>query len=239
STLPDYPGLIDAYVVSAAPMARVTPAVQELADEITQGISDRRAQAEAIYRWVSSEIRYVAIAMGTGGYVPHYADEIIAARYGDCKDMTTLLTALLDAKDIRAVPALIRTGDRYTWHEGPLLVAFNHAIAYLPEVDLYLDATMALAPFDALPTVLRGRQVLVAGDGQMKASIRQTPAVDAARDREVSITTATLAADGSVTGTTRLFSHGGHDAMMRTSLSLLPEQALPQIASQLLASSGQ
>ena len=32
---------------------------------ITQGITGRREQAEAIYHWVSREIRYVAIAMGT------------------------------------------------------------------------------------------------------------------------------------------------------------------------------
>lgn len=239
STLQDYPALADAYMTSAAPMSKVTPAVQTLADEITRGITDRRAQAEAIYRWVSAEIRYVAIAMGVGGYVPHYADEIISARYGDCKDKTTLLTALLAAKGIRAVPVLIRVGDRYKWQEVPLLSAFNHAIAYVPEFDLYLDGTVALAPFDALPAGLRGRQVLVAGDGEMKASVRQTPAVDAARDREVSITTATATADGSVSGSTRMLSHGAQDAQMRTALSLLPEQVLPQLANQMLSSSGQ
>lgn len=239
TTLQDYPALMDAYMASAAPMMQVTPAVQELADQITQGITGRREQAEAIYHWVSREIRYVAIAMGTGGYVPHYADEIIAARYGDCKDKTTLLAALLAAKGIRAVPVLIRTGDRYKWQEVPLLAAFNHAIAYLPEFDLYLDATVTVAPFDSLPATLRGRQVLVGGDAQMKASIRHTPPVDARHDREVTLTTATLAPDGTVTGTTRLQAHGAHTAIARTTLSLVPEQALPQLASSMLASSGQ
>src|SRR5690606_6563940 len=132
STLKDYPALMDAYMQGATPTMQVTPAVQKLADEIAQGISDRRKQAEAIYRWVAGEIRYVAITMGTGGYVPHFADAVIESRYGDCKDKTTLLIALLTAKGIRAVPTLIDTGARFKWPEVPLLGAFNHAIAYLP-----------------------------------------------------------------------------------------------------------
>jgi transglutaminase-like putative cysteine protease len=239
STLKDYPALADAYMAGAAPMAKVTPAVQKLADEITKGITGRRQQAEAIYRWVSGEIRYVAIAMGVGGYVPHAADEIIAARYGDCKDKTTLLTALLQAKGIRALPVLILVGNRYKWQEVPLLGAFNHAITFVPEFDLYLDATVAMAPFDALPSQLRGRPVLVAGDAGTKASVRQTPAIDAARDRELTITTATVAPDGTVVGTTRMLVHGGLDAQLRTMLSSIPELVLPQLGNQLLAGAGQ
>ncbi|MFO7324247.1 MAG: DUF3857 domain-containing protein [Pseudomonadota bacterium] len=239
STLPDYPALMDAWMQNATPMMQVTPKVQALADEITRGITDRRGQAEALYRWVAGEIRYVAIALGNGGYVPHPADEVIEARYGDCKDKTVLLVALLAARGIRAVPVLIRTGDRYTWQEVPLLAAFNHAIAYLPEFDLYVDGTVPLAPFDSLPAPLRGRQVLVAGDAQMKSSIRQIPPIDARRDREVTRTTAEVAADGTLSGTSRVHSHGATDGPLRSSLSMLPEQMLGQVARQMLAASGQ
>jgi transglutaminase-like putative cysteine protease len=239
STLQDLPALADAYMTGAAPAAKVTSAVQQLADQITQGVSDRRAQAEAIYHWVSSEIRYVAIAMGVGGYVPHNADEIIAARYGDCKDKTTLLTALLHAKGIRAVPVLVRTGERYRMPDVPLLQAFNHAITYLPEFDLYLDATIALAPFDSLTAALRGRSVLVAGDARTKAAVRQTPDVNPDVDRTMTLTSATVGADGTVQGTTRVQVYGAPDAALRTTLSLLPAQVLPQLARQMLASTGQ
>jgi len=239
TTLKDYPALMDAYMASAAPMMQVTPAVQKLADQITQGISDRRAQAEAIHRWVSGEIRYVAIAMGAGGYVPHHADEIITAGYGDCKDKTTLLSALMAAKGIRALPVLVRTGSRFKWQEVPLLAAFNHAIVYLPEFDRYLDATVPLASFDALPAALRGRQVLVARDGEAKASIRQTPVIDSTRDLEFAVTTGTVAEDGSITGTTRIGARGAQDAAMRSTVRVIPAQALPQLANQLLASTGQ
>ncbi len=239
TTLKDYPALMDAYMASAAPMMQVTPAVQKLADQITQGITDRRGQTEALLRWVSGEVRYVAVSMGTGGYVPHSADEVIKAGYGDCKDKTTLLGALMAAKGLRALPALIRTGDRYTWQEVPLLVAFNHVILYLPEFDVYVDPTVSLARLDTLSSSLRGRQVLVAGETPGQASIRQTPPVDASRDYEFSFTVATAAADGSVAGTTRLGAHGGSDAVMRSTVMMIPEQMLPQLGNQMLASTGQ
>lgn len=238
TTLKDYPALIDAYMIGAAPAAKVTPTVKKLADEITTGITDRRAQAEAIYRWVSTEIRYVAIAIGTGGFVPHNADEILAARYGDCKDKTTLLTALLDAKGIPAVPVLIRSDDRFKLQEVPLVMSFNHAITYVPEFDLYLDSTVALAPFDALPMTLRGRPALVAGHAKIEAAIRQTPAMEAGKDREVIFTTATIAADGSVSGSSRMQALGAKEAAARTSLSLIPAQLLPQMGNSLAANSG-
>lgn len=47
-------------------MAAVTPTVRKLADQITQGITDPKEQARALYNWVSREIRYVAIFLNDG-----------------------------------------------------------------------------------------------------------------------------------------------------------------------------
>ena len=51
-----------------------TPAIQKQADTITQGMTDPGAQARALYDWVSQHIRYVAIELGAGGYIPHDTD---------------------------------------------------------------------------------------------------------------------------------------------------------------------
>ena len=55
-----------AYLDRALPKAAVTPDINKLANEITEGITDRQAQADAIYRWVSANIRYVAIFLDVG-----------------------------------------------------------------------------------------------------------------------------------------------------------------------------
>jgi hypothetical protein len=180
STFETYPELAEAYMQGANAAARVTPAVQKLADEITAGISDKRAQAEALYRWVSKEIRYVAIVMGTGGYVPHAADEVMAAKYGDCKDKSTLLMALLQARGIRSMPVLINTAATYKLPDTVLLGAFNHAITYLPDWNLFVDSTSGYAPFGVLTTPLQNKPALLGGDRSSKPVVNTTPAPSAA-----------------------------------------------------------
>jgi hypothetical protein len=239
STFQGYTELAKAYMLGAEPAAKVTPAVQKLADEITAGITDRRAQAEALYRWVSTRIRYVAIFMGTGGYVPHDVDDIIAARYGDCKDKTTLLTALLHSKGIRAMPALIHTAETYKLPDTVLLGAFNHAIVYLPEWDLFVDSTSGFAPFGVLASNLRNKQALLVGDQSLQPVVRTTPALDAARDHMVVRTKASVSADGTVTGTNSIQALGSGEPTLRGTLGVIPEAARPAMAQRMLSASGQ
>jgi transglutaminase-like putative cysteine protease len=49
------------------------------------------ARAEAALALVQDRVRYVALAMGAGGYVPADAAETWSRRYGDCKGKTALL----------------------------------------------------------------------------------------------------------------------------------------------------
>jgi transglutaminase-like putative cysteine protease len=146
-----------AYAARALPMAEVTPALQVLADDITQGHTEPRAMADAMYRWVAANVRYVAIFMDVGGVVPHSADEIAKARYGDCKDHTTVLAALLKAKGIASSPVLVNADLRY-WKPAVAVTpgVFNHAILHVTSLGVPLDSTAGLASFGALPIPLRG-----------------------------------------------------------------------------------
>ena len=56
-----------------------------------------------------TEFRYIGIAFGVERYQPHFAAEVLANQYGDCKDKHTLLASLLNAAGIKAYPALIST----------------------------------------------------------------------------------------------------------------------------------
>ena len=53
------------------------------------------ARAAAALRLVEDEVRYLALSMGDGNYVPMSADEVWRSSYGDCKGKTVLLLALL------------------------------------------------------------------------------------------------------------------------------------------------
>lgn len=102
------------------------------------------ARAMAALRLVEDEVRYLALAMGEGNYVPMSADEVWRSRYGDCKGKTVLLLALLDGLGIEAEPVLVSTG----WGDGldaqlPLLAWFDHVIvrATLDGAAYWMDGT--------------------------------------------------------------------------------------------------
>ena len=86
-------------------------------------------RASAVLRLVQDEVRYLALAMGEGGYVPASADEVWRSRYGDCKGKTVLLLALLRGLGIEADAALVSTGHGDGLDSRlPLVAWFDHVI---------------------------------------------------------------------------------------------------------------
>lgn len=150
SSFKDHVDLGRAYEKGVAPKIQVTPEVQKLADELTKGIEDRKAQVEVIYNWVSYNIRYVAVYLAKGGVVPHDSNTILRNHYGDCKDHSVILAALLKAKGIESSSALINLGESYNLPHLAVM-SQNHVINYIPSLDVYLDSTVQFSPYGTLP----------------------------------------------------------------------------------------
>ena len=220
--------------------ALVTPSIQKLADQITQGITNKRAQAEVLYRWVSTNIRYVAIFLDFGGVVPHDAQAILDARYGDCKDHVTVLEALLAAKGIKSSPVLLNVGTIY-WLPNAAVAPgiFNHAISYLPELKLYADSTPGLAPFATLPVTEQGKTALVTDDGSGKPMLVTIPLYTPDSDGVDVTTKLVLDAQGNVTGSSEIKNRGAFDLISRQLFASFPPGVEPQIAGRVLTLSGQ
>lgn len=175
STLADYDAFAHAYAPLALDKIAVTPAVQKQADAITRGIADPRAQARALYDWVSRHIRYVAIELGAGGFIPHDPDWTLTNAYGDCKDQAVLFASLLKAKAIPAELVLIGTSPRYAFAAVPVMSDFNHMIVWLPSLNQYADTTMGTAAFGTLPLADAAKPVVhVVREG---AATHKTPAI--------------------------------------------------------------
>jgi transglutaminase-like putative cysteine protease len=80
-------------------------------------------------RFVQDEIRYLGIEMGPHSHMPHVPSIVFSRRYGDCKDKSLLLVAILNALNIEAWPALVNTDARHTLDEyQPTPMAFDHVI---------------------------------------------------------------------------------------------------------------
>jgi transglutaminase-like putative cysteine protease len=200
STYKSYGEIGSSYGQTALPKAAVTPALTALANEITKGITSRKAQAVAIDSWMKKNIRYVAVILGSGRSIPNGASIVLKNKFGDCKDHTTLMAALLAAKGITSEPALINLGNTYTLPEPPTTAPLNHVILYLPEFDLYDDPTANWAAFGVLaPQAYDKPVVRVSAAG---AKIAHTPTMKPDDHVASARTTINIAADGTVTGRT-------------------------------------
>lgn len=234
STYRDWAQVAQAYQLKGGEAARVTPGIQALADEVTRGIVDRREQAAALYRWVSQNIRYVAVYLGNGGLEPNPAQSILDNHYGDCKDHVVILEALLAARGIGSTPVLIGAGGGPTLPDIPLLGRFNHAITYIPEFDLYLDSTSAYARFGQLPDADLGAPVL----HTRQARVARTPANDAARNGSGFEVTFRFDPDGNLQGQTVQQPREVGEIGMRGAFARLNAQNRARVEESIMASSG-
>ena len=143
---------------------RATPdaAIKARVADLTAGKSSDLDKAQALYTYVSSQIRYIGVAFGIGRFQPHTAAEIFANQYGDCKDKYTLLAAMFTAAGLHSDPALIGAGIRFN-PAVPSPAAFNHLISHLTldGHEVWLDPTTEVAPWRALVPVIRDQQALV------------------------------------------------------------------------------
>lgn len=178
----------------------VTPEIQALADEITKGIDDKRAQAEAIDRWIKKNIRYVLVFLGSAGVTPNPAPAVLKNKYGDCKDHVALMGALLKAKGIASEQTLINLGTIYGLPDLPY-PGFNHVMLYLPEFGLYTDPTASHASFGVLPESSYDKPVLhISAAGGRPGRM---PPMKPEDHVAIAKTTASVGANGVIKGTTR------------------------------------
>jgi tetratricopeptide (TPR) repeat protein/transglutaminase-like putative cysteine protease len=143
------------------------------------GKSTPDEKARAVYAYVSNQVRYIGVAFGIGRFQPHQASDVLSNQYGDCKDKSTLLIAMLSAAGINADAVLI--GTSITFNSAvPSPASFNHAIT-LAHIDgqlVWLDSTAEASPFRLLNAVIRGKQALVipsTGDAHVETTPLDPP----------------------------------------------------------------
>ena len=81
----------------------------------------------SIANYVQNGIRYVAIEIGKERWHPRAAQITYQNRYGDCKDMSTLMRAMLSSLNIKTVPVILNTATYVDWRI-PTPFQFNHCI---------------------------------------------------------------------------------------------------------------
>ncbi len=143
--------------------------------ELTAGKTTDEDKIRALYSYVSTQVRYIGVALGIGRYQPHAAGEVLRNQYGDCKDKHTLLAAMLVAAGFHPSAALIGPGIRMN-EEVPSPAAFNHLITKLPHggEPIWLDTTAEIAPYRLLVPTVRDKRTLVVPETGV-ATLQRTP----------------------------------------------------------------
>ena len=215
STFKTYADVGTAYQVRAKDMAKVTPAIQTLANDLIQKANAQTTldKVKVLHHWVAQNIRYLGIYVGAGGYVPHDAQSILDNRYGDCKDHVVILEALLAAVGIDSSPALINSSAAYLLPQLPTPGIFDHVITYVPSLNVFLDSTSRFAPVGTLPNGDLDKPVVIAATG----ALGRTPMTHPSKDRTESRIQMKLTRNGSIEGKSQAKMYGVFEVASRAS----------------------
>ncbi len=133
-------------------------------NELLQGIEDDDEKAKKILYWVQDNIKYVAFEQGMRGFVPHSAKVVFEKRYGDCKDMTSIIKTMMDYAGLPCYYAWVGTRRLpYTYKELPTVQTDNHMVAaYLNKDSLIvMDGTINHLKFGQVPDHIQGKDILL------------------------------------------------------------------------------
>lgn len=122
----------------------LSPEIEAVLDKLKSEAKTPEELAATILAWVQNEIRYYSIAVGTSSHRPNHPNLTVRQRFGDCKDKSLLLSAMLQRVGIRAEPALVSNRVRRRVADVlPMPQAFDHVIvrAQLGGQTYWLDGT--------------------------------------------------------------------------------------------------
>jgi len=155
--------------------------LQAEAKRITAGAKGTKAVADRLLAWLHKSVRYTGVELASAAVVPRPPEEVLAREYGDCKDLSALMVAMLRAVGVKAWIALVSPG----WSDAPPDVAgfglFTHAVVYVPGPEpLWMDPTDWTAPAGQLSPLSLGRQSLIAAPDTQ--GLARTPKPDGSRN---------------------------------------------------------
>ncbi|HLW20692.1 MAG TPA: DUF3857 domain-containing protein [Cyclobacteriaceae bacterium] len=103
------------------------------------------ARITDIIRYVQDDIRYLGLESGMSAYRPNPPAKVFKQKYGDCKDKSLLLVALLRSEGLEAYPVLVNTEwkdniEAFTANAS----AFDHCVVTYKwnGKDIYVDPTL-------------------------------------------------------------------------------------------------
>lgn len=159
------------------PQMIVDNKIEEIADIIARGCNSQHEIVSVLFKYVQ-KFRYESIPLGEAGLRPYPPTKVLENKYGDCKDKSILLIALLKAKGITAYPTLVMTADEGVIDINFPTWSFNHMMvkAITSDSTIYwLDPTASFIRPGEVPAGIQGQDALVI-TGDTTCSLEKIPA---------------------------------------------------------------
>jgi transglutaminase-like putative cysteine protease len=198
STFADWNQLGKWYADLITPQFSLDGELLQQVQQITATAKSEQEKIHEIHAFVLRNTHYVAMEFGVYSYKPYTVAQTYARRFGDCKDKATLMIAMLRAAGVDAEFALVRTRKLGDVSERATNIAvFNHAVAYIPKYDLWLDGTAEYAGSRELPLDDQGAMALTVNlNGN--ATLRRIPVTLPMQNYTHRVVRAEVRKDGSI-----------------------------------------
>jgi transglutaminase-like putative cysteine protease len=160
------------------------PALKAISLQITENLTLDDDKVKAIFYWVKDNIKYIAFENGYEGFIPREASLIHERKFGDCKDMASIITAMAKYANVKNV-FISWIGTReipYSYDELPTPAVDNHMIALYKKGEeyIFLDATDKETLYGIPTAFIQGKEALY-GEGD-SYKIIPVPIVPAERN---------------------------------------------------------
>lgn len=215
-----------------------TPEIRAKTEQLIKGRTADLDKMQALYDYVSKNIRYVSLSFGLSRYQPHLPSEVFSNQYGDCKDKATLLASMLEAAGIHADAVLIPSSTKLDV-SMPSPSQFDHVITAVPQGKdlIWMDSTAEVAPFRLLASPLRDKAaLLVPPDGAGK--IVETPIDPPFQSTQEAEIEAQVTDLGKLTGKIEYTLRGDTEFALRLAFRRAPQTQWKDIAQAILQFDG-
>lgn len=204
--------------------------------KVSQLTRDKKTEEEkiyAIYHFVAQKIRYMGLGTGIKkGFEPKPVTETFHTKYGVCRDVATLMTAMLREAGIES--HVVLTGAGYEMEKELPTINFNHAIVALKDEKgeyYFADPTVENLP-DLLPSFEHEQDVLVCTkNGEKLSRTQHAPAED---NMGYISANSSLSENGTFISNITFTTRGLYDMAFRSWCKRMPPQQIKMIWHQIL-----
>ncbi len=167
SSFPSWSSIVDWYLNLTENKVEQTYELKELVDSLTQGVTDDREKVRRVHNYITKTVRYSFIPFRQSGWIPQQANEVLASRIGDCKDMASLGKSMLDIAGIPSDLVLVSTRDQNSIYPSYVGPDFNHCILsyVLDGKREFTDLTDRFLSLGSLPRMDQGALALIVKRG--------------------------------------------------------------------------